>query len=262
LKKRDNATEWESKSIGCVEYQCINDTEEISKTEHCEEKECQNSKCNDINGQFDYEPTDEWKEAIKQENHCYEVVCEDNKPVVKKRYNATQWENRTNGCVEYQCDNSTGPITKIICESSDAVNRFCINDQCVENKEIVNNKVAVEITLADGVNIAEMSTEAVLEVLAETLSIETKDVIVEWEMNEEGNVIRMIVYVSDEETASLIATTIDEVKDDDDCQYGILCKAKEVLLVTDESGSQNLHNIINTLLIIVSMTVIEMIVYG
>ena len=58
-------------------------------------------------------------------NHCYIATAQnDGELIQQKRKNATLFENRTNGCVKYQCNNEVGPISWSLCNSTDIVTRM------------------------------------------------------------------------------------------------------------------------------------------
>jgi len=60
--------------------------------------------------------------GFKQENHCYEFVCANGKGTLKRRLNATQYEQKATRCNIYECHNDTGPFHLTLClySSSDA----------------------------------------------------------------------------------------------------------------------------------------------
>jgi len=128
-QKRKNATELESSmSHGCVQYQCQNDTGKLEKTPQCEEKDCYNAKCNETSGVCEYDKNEGWE----PDNHCYEVICENNEWKSRKKKNATEWENQiSNECIQYKCDNETGANSLSLCDEQ---SQICVNNQCVDKK--------------------------------------------------------------------------------------------------------------------------------
>jgi len=54
-------------------------------------------------------------------NHCYKGAYDDGEFIQQKRQNATDYENQSNGCIRYQCINSTGPVSYNSCDSSSEV---------------------------------------------------------------------------------------------------------------------------------------------
>ena len=51
--------------------------------------------------------------------------------IQEQRNNASEWESKTNGCVEYWCDNSSGFVNRSKCISTNTTISTCINDECV-----------------------------------------------------------------------------------------------------------------------------------
>jgi len=76
-------------------------------------------------------PSDNCQPFQSMFNHCYEAVYINGNFVQQKRKNATEWENKTTGCVEYRCDDVNGGITLDICNSSDGISRKCVDDECI-----------------------------------------------------------------------------------------------------------------------------------
>jgi len=65
----------------------------------------------------DYVLTDGWQELKEQENQCYEVVCDNGVWTVKKRANASEWENHVGpSCYHFVCVNDSGNVTEDLCE--------------------------------------------------------------------------------------------------------------------------------------------------
>ena len=60
------------------------------------------------------------------------------------------------------------------------------------------------------------------------------DLFIGWENDEEGRVIRILVYVNNLETANVVTGVLTEAMSDEKqgCQYGVLCRAKTIRLET------------------------------
>jgi len=137
-------------------------------------------------------------------NHCYKGTYIDGGFIQQERNNATAWEEKTNSCTEYQCDNEEGPISWSKCNSSVDVIRECVNDTCIENKK--NN--SVEIELKPGVKEEEMNKEQILNNLNELYKIDSEDIAIEWETDKNGYVIRVVFYVKDEKKAKDLSDAV------------------------------------------------------
>ena len=125
----------------------------------------------------------------------------------KKRDNASEWENRTNGCVEYVCDEGVhDALYWSKCNSSNEVTRMCENETCV-TVDLEKEEFYVEVTL-EGVKATEMNETEVRNVLEVVSGVKSDEVKIETEIDEEGNIIRIIVIVEDLETAQTISDAV------------------------------------------------------
>ena len=64
-------------------------------------------------------------------DHCYEDHCVDGALTNTKRENATIFENKTNACVDFICDNDIGPVVTTVCNSFEGERHMCINGGCL-----------------------------------------------------------------------------------------------------------------------------------
>jgi len=120
LKERNNANDWRHRTNGCVKYWCDNTTglkSESIKT--CEVHECHTAFCNESSGSCEWKKVSGYDELKKQENKCFEVVCNGQAWILRKTQNASDWEKKTGGCLKYECNNETGQI-KIVQECAKA----------------------------------------------------------------------------------------------------------------------------------------------
>jgi len=132
LQKSKKALEWEDTKSRCRVYKCDNETGPISpNTVSCSEKACHVGKCNEETGECIYEKIEGYAELAKLENHCFEVVCDGTKWILQQRQSAIEWENQTDECMFYQCNNESGPVSWSICNSSRTVGNKCVEGKCV-----------------------------------------------------------------------------------------------------------------------------------
>lgn len=69
----------------------------------------------------DYDVTNDaeiCKQFQSQFNHCYKGLYVDGDWVQQKLVNATEWEKQTSTCIQYICDNETGPVENVVCSKS------------------------------------------------------------------------------------------------------------------------------------------------
>jgi len=168
-------------------------------------------------------------------NHCFKGSYINNEVVQQKRRNATEFESRTNGCVEYNCFNDKGPLAWSICNSSDDVNRVCIEDKCIENKEPVENTWVVEITVVENsIKPSDINTTELIINISLISAIEIEEIEqVGIETNSDGYVIRVVVYHKDEKTAQVVADRIKDFHTGGSCEYEVLCRTKTVRVVAE-----------------------------
>jgi len=253
-KKKSVADEEQKKSNGCVQYQCQKDTGSFLKTLVCEEKQCYTAKCVESNGKCEYTKNDGWE----ADNGCFETKCENNEWMVQKKKSAAEWEERSNECVQYKCDNETGNVAVSLCNSD---NEICVNDKCVEKKTMKENgKVRIVVELdSDKVKINDINTAEILKVIDS--GVET----IGWEYDSK-NQIRVILYAKDEETAQSVANTVKSLEKGEGCSYGILCQISSVYLDQDGknsgefvdgkvSGIESIHNMaMKSVLVLLGLT--------
>jgi len=172
------------------------------------------------------------EDFVAQNNQCYEVLeWQTEEITVKKRANATLWEQRTNNCFEYQCLNASGGRAWSRCNSTEEIRRMCIENQCVEEKETKENeKIAVEIEIDIDTNDYDM--DEISSILSNATGIREGDMSIGSEVLEKtGNVVKLVVYVNSLEDATAIVEVIDNKGEGDECTYSILCRANSTKIL-------------------------------
>ena len=199
IQQRANASEWENKTNGCIKYYCDNESGGMYNNTCCSHdginRICMNDTC--------------------VENQCYEFIV--NGPddyFIQKRTNAVEWERKTNGCLEYYCDNESGYLFNNLCDKQDGIERICMDDKCTEVKTMNddnNDKVIIEIEMQDisvnNTNITEIQM-AVVE-FAQSVNIEIDPKNVGIEVNDDGQIIRIYIIVDNEDDANKLIETLD-----------------------------------------------------
>jgi len=166
-------------------------------------------------------------EAIYEEsNSCYEVIIQDkNTVIVNKRANATEWENQTNDCVEYVCDNESGRKLLSSCQNKDGKTFVCTDDnKCVESKELEEGDEGATVVInMEPTIITDFNKTEFIISLSNLTGVEASKMKIAVELDDKGRVIRIMIYVRDEKTAKIIANKVNDLNKDD-CTYGILCR--------------------------------------
>ena len=147
-----------------------------------------------------------------EENACYEPVYNQDecKWTIRARDNVTQWEERSNECVEYICENESGPVTKSKCVVTDSV---CINDKCVKKSSITTG-VEVELEL-DGTDLSQVNTTEMAESISVLFGLPKTDFEVGWESDGDG-IIRIIIIVEEQEAERIADLMKTCIKSEDD----------------------------------------------
>ena len=91
--------------------------------------------------------SEECTELEMKENKCNEVVPKNGTWVVQHKGEAFLWEEQTDECVEYKCENGTGNVAKNKCDQDSAY--VCMNGECVKNDTIYERNTYVLIIEID-----------------------------------------------------------------------------------------------------------------
>jgi len=174
-------------------------------------------------------------------NHCYEASFVNGEFKPEKRENATRWEQQTNGCVEFQCINDIGGLSWSLCNDTNESTRVCVNDQCVEERNIPQDRIWTVVIDVNETNLEDVNIEVITTATSELSGVYEGDIIVGVECDEQGFVFRVVVYVNDEEKASKIKVAVESINNEAKakCEYDILCKSKSVSIKVREMDSSS-----------------------
>jgi len=174
------------------------------------------------------------KEFQSLYDHCYQAQYDEGSFVRTKRNNATEWESKVNDCMNYICDNDQGRQSWSKCNSSADGSFVCVSGQCIENETIKGWIVEIDITQTTA---GELNTSEILSSLCSMTNLETSELVIGYEVDEEGFIIHIIVYVKDEETGILVMEAIDDLEKGETCQQGVLCKSKNSRVIEVKTNS-------------------------
>ena len=90
LRNKDSAIEWESQTGDCMNYTCDDQTGDNITTK--------------LNIEI-------WNRMNATDNHCYDIVCENEQWVFQKKDFFSQCDNQVNSCFKCECNNETGEVT-------------------------------------------------------------------------------------------------------------------------------------------------------
>jgi len=167
-------------------------------------------------------------------NHCYKGAFIDGGLVQQVRKNATMFEGRTDGCVECHCYNDTGPVSWSLCNSTDKVNKVCVDGFCNESRIYEENTWIVEIKVDDDVKPEELDTAEMSSNITSLTGLSEDEFTIGFEIDGNGHVVRIILYVKDEKNANMIADAVDDIKKGEGCTYGIFCRTTGVRVTDGE----------------------------
>jgi len=254
LSKTEKALEIEKNSYGCVHYECDSSTGGSKVTTFCEERACYNSICNETSGDCSYEEIDGYEEKKAMENDCFKVVCNGESWELQKMDNATIVEEESDGCIAHQCTLDEGLIHSSDCVSTEDMNRACIQEECVENRiedMVERPRVSIEITVRIRVN--EVNTSDIINSIVMLTTIQLEKRQVGYEIDREGFVIRIIIYVDNKEIADTILRALKGITKEG-CVYGLFCETKNietlgVVTEQDISVASSIHTMTMSLIL-------------
>ena len=148
---------------------------------------------------------------LRGPNQCYDVlICseDDGDVIIQKTNNAEYWENQTNGCVEYECNNDTGNVWwYIFCNSSDGINRTCMNGQCVTYNSLNERGWIVEIEF-DYMNASDLNTTEIMETISAMTNVDVNEIEIGVEMSNERNATFVTIVVNNKRIAQSIVDSL------------------------------------------------------
>jgi len=109
-------------------------------------------------------------------------------------------------------------------------NTIIMNDMNITVKK--SQKIVIEL---DPVNESEVNQTELISIISNITGINEEDIVVKIDTNDDGKVVSIIVYVNEKVNADDVALAVDSIKTDPDkCESGILCRKKNVYVVTKE----------------------------
>ena len=80
----------------------------------------------------------------------------------------------------------------------------CLDEECKKD-------IYVEIELEHSIEVDELDVDVILEILKEEIGIDTSGILIGWDIDESGRIIRVLIYVDDEATGDSISSRITDV---------------------------------------------------
>jgi len=141
-------------------------------------------------------------QSVEENNLCYEIVHIDNEWIEQKKEEAKEWENQTNGCVTYLCDNEAGNVMRSKC--NDNPGSVCFDNNCVNENDIKGNYIVI-IEFND---VVFLDPEKVIRIIVTSTDVDIDKMNIAIEYNDDGSVSEVHVVVEDEATSKVIVEMI------------------------------------------------------
>jgi len=174
--------------------------------------------------------SDTCKDLVSEINQCYEVTCVGGNAKVEKRENVTRWESRSNGCIEYSCDNNTGIVAAVKCGKDDV----CIDGECVKFSELKKQGYSAVMDL-EGMNEADVNASDVERILSTETDPES-DMKVGTVIGDDGSALSIVVNVPAEIDADAFTDSVGKINKED-CnyvKYRAFCFCNETRVISKE----------------------------
>jgi len=187
----------------------------------------------------------EWENKT---NACYEYQCyNDTGGKSRKRENAIIWEDKSHGCCEYQCHNDREPIYWKKCDSTEKIQRLYDNDECIDDEGEIKLYVEIEV---EGLDLRNLNMTEIQSVISDVTNIGANKLSIHAEINEKDEVVYIIVIEDDETTANTIKDKINNAINEGNPKVQPF-KSATVKDVQVSSGTKN-----KSLLILTIMTIL------
>lgn len=161
-------------------------------------------------------------------DQCHKAVPDGNGYKSQWKTNATDWEHKINGCVEYRCHDTLGYLWWNLCNSTETDPQICHKNMCVDPREVNTSTTYLDVEFEDGVGVNEMDEEYILDLFAE-YGAETDDMGFGYEGAATGNTGRMLLYASNEAIAKGAGDAALMMKNGDE---GVFSKVKRIRIVS------------------------------
>jgi len=122
------------------------------------------------------------------------------------------------------------------------------DDQVFCEKQIKRrDNVYVLLEMYDGVDSIDYN------LLWKEIDMPPGNVSVKVERDENGYIVRLLLFVDDEQTANAISEAIEQRRKGEDCPQAMFCKVKNIRVIVKElslSGASSIHDVLKNLLIL------------
>ena len=143
-----------------------------------------------------------------------------------KTLTAIEWENKTNGCVWYNCSDESGLVSTSKCQNGEV----CINDECTLPNTI-DKKWSVVIEFNESTTMTVEDVNDIKKTIITLCGVNADEFTIAVEYNEERNVVSLIILLNDENASQKVSAKIEESKQSGRCEIGVLCRTKTICFI-------------------------------
>ena len=171
-----------------------------------------------------------------QSGICYSASCENG--ICQPVGQSVPKEYEKHRCMEPKCEEQADGTWKWVyaateekqeCHDDECMTRYCDeNHGCVNNESLCVQTVVV-LGFSAEFNLQTFNKTELLETISTQCGVSVEVLTIGFETDEDGNIIRVLVYVDEEETAIIIADKLNALNEADACvDAGILCQVETV----------------------------------
>jgi len=155
---------------------------------------------------------------------CGEEFCFDGLRYMRLTDEMKAWNDRSNACVDFKCDDRAGKVQWSMCNKTEEENNVCWNDGCMVREQ----PMVVEVDM-EGIQAGDFDTETFIYELEQLSGHRATDI--GYELGDYAAIIRVIIVIDDAEVGQTIVDAVNNLEKGPGCQYRTICRSKYARLV-------------------------------
>jgi len=182
--------------------------------------------------------TDSCESVFDKTNQCFGATCNEGSITISRRPGADEWEKQTTGCSDFKCVNESGLLIIPSCLSTTESVMLCTEDaKCADEANYTDYESIIVFELFRPFDVLDIDASQLRYDIGYLLGM-TCNWEVASEMNEDGKVARVFVFVPENmEAARVIAQQI-KVRNDESMLYmEIITDSIKIYILGDEGQS-------------------------
>jgi len=158
-------------------------------------------------------------ELFAKENFCFSLTeCSSISETLVKRTKALRWEQQSNDCFEYQCNNESGYLSWSMCNTSSELHQTCVGGtECYANSTWKEDWT-VNVYLEGSVNATDFDAKELIQIIVDITQIPKANVSIGVDVNTNGVIESVSVVVATESEAKKVESAINAFVKSGDCQ--------------------------------------------